>query len=73
MLYPRLKGHTALVFLASPHNLPGVAPYFFLSQNGHRSGLTHWMIGLGPNWMIVTMNGLGPKSLLRVDIPVTTT
>ena len=31
------------------------------------------MIGLGPNWMIVTMNGLGPKSLLGVDISETTT
>ena len=44
-----------------------------LGLGGDEWSLTHWMIGLGPNWMMVTMNGLGPKSLLKVDIPETTT
>ena len=30
------------MFAASPHNLPGAAPYSFPSQNNHHSGFTGW-------------------------------
>ena len=65
--YPHLRGHSILAFLASPHNLPGVAHFGLPSQNSRRSDLTGWQSyhsGLTepwrPGWMVM-MSGLWPN------------